>query len=45
MADSENIKEVVNQVVMQAEMTVIMALRDVEAGPQLITDVSHSRAQ
>ena len=43
MAASEGIKEVVNQAAVQAATAVIMAPRDVEAGPQLTTVASHSR--
>ena len=45
MAESEGIKEVVNQAAMQAAVAVMMAFSYKEAGPQLTTVVSHSRAQ
>ena len=45
MAESDNIKEVVIQVAIQATMTVMMALRDVETGSGMITVASHSTAQ
>ena len=34
MAESDSIKEVVNQVAIQDVMAVMMVLRNVEAGPQ-----------
>ena len=33
MVESENIKEVINQVAIQVIVAVMMALRDTEAGP------------
>ena len=33
MAESEGIKEIVNQVAIQAVTTVMMALKDVDVGP------------
>ena len=41
MAESESIKEAVNQVAIQAAITVMMVLKDTEAEPQLTTMVSH----
>ena len=40
MEESEGIKEIVNQVAMQAETVVMMLRRDVEAGPWLTTMAS-----
>ena len=37
MADSESIKEIVKQVVMQAATVVMIAFRDKEMGPQSAT--------
>ena len=45
MAESDNIKEVINQVVVQVAMAVMMALRDTEAGPHLSTAVSHRQSK
>ena len=41
MADSENIKEVVNQVALQVAMVVMMLLSDTETGPWPTAAVSH----
>ena len=45
MEESENIKEVVNQVAIQVAMVVIMALRDTEAGSKPTSVVSHEETQ
>ena len=45
MAESENIKEVVNQAAIQAAVAVIMVLRDVEAGHPLTTVASNRKPQ
>ena len=37
MADSESIKEIVNEMAMQEATTVMMAFRDTETGPQPAT--------
>ena len=45
MVESKNIKEVVSQVVLQAVMVVMMALRDAKEGPQPTTTASHRSPQ
>ena len=45
MAESENTKEVVNQLAVQAAMVVMTVLRDTEAGSQLTTMMSHREPQ
>ena len=45
MTESDNIKEVVNQVAMQAVVAVMMALRDMEGGSQMTTAVTHREPQ
>ena len=44
-AESEGIMEIVNQVAIQAATLVMMALRDVEAGPWVTTVASHREPQ
>ena len=45
MEESENIKELVNQVAVHVAKVVRMALRDTEAGSQLTTVMSHRKPQ
>ena len=45
MAKSENIKEVVKHMAIQAATAVVMAMRDAKVGPWLTTVASHNRAQ
>ena len=45
MNESEYIKEVVNQLAVQAAAAVMMVLRNTEVGPQLTTMVSHREPQ
>ena len=45
MVESDDIKEVVNQVAVQVAMVVMMVLRDTEAGPQPTTTASHREPQ
>ena len=45
MPESEDIKEVVNHVAVQAVMAVIVVLRETEAGPWPTTAVSHREPQ
>ena len=45
MAESESIKDIVNQVAAQATLVVMMALRDAEARPWPTTAVSHRGLQ
>ena len=45
MAESEGIKETVNQLAVQAATSVMMALRDAKKGPQPNTMASHGALQ
>ena len=45
MAESANIKDMVNQVAIKAVTAVMMTLRDVEAGPWPTTAAIHSKPQ
>ena len=45
MAESEGIRELVNQAAVQAATAAMMVLRDVEAGPQLTTRASHRKPE
>ena len=45
MAGSESIKEIVNQVAIQAATAVMMAFRDTEMGPWLATTKNQQQVQ